>query len=164
MLEVVTGAPFSGTGRWIAAQVDNREAAGELGVVAINYTDIYAAISPGANSQYRDDAVSETGVPRLAGYLYAAAVREAAARELSGYVDDRLRALQLPLPPAVLRLELSHPRVDGARRWTPAAPAHLPQGARLTLPPPVRQERRVQPLATQQGAHLAGLLARRRRP
>ena len=55
---------------------------------------------------------------------------------------------------------LSHPRVDGARRWTPAAPAHLPQGARLTLPPPVRQERRVQPLATQQGAHLAGLLAR----
>ena len=28
------------------------------------------------------------------------------------------------------------------------------------LPPPVRQERRVQPLATQQGAHLAGPLAR----
>ena len=41
-----------------------------------------------------------------------------------------------------------------------AAPAHLPQGARLTLPPPVRQERRVQPLATQQGTHLAGFLAR----
>ena len=39
------------------------------------------------------------------------------------------------------------------------APAHLPQGARLALPPPVRQQRRVQPLAPQQSAHLAGLLA-----
>ena len=57
-------------------------------------------------------------------------------------------------------LELGHPRVDGARRRPAAAPAHLPQGARLTLPPPVRQERRVQPLATQQGTHLAGFLAR----
>ena len=42
----------------------------------------------------------------------------------------------------------------------PAAPAHCLQGARLALPPPVRQERRVQRLATQQGAHLAGPLAR----
>ena len=55
---------------------------------------------------------------------------------------------------------LFHPRVDGAWRRAPAAPAHGLQGARLALPPPVRQERRVQPLATQQGAHLAGPLAR----
>ena len=74
--------------------------------------------------------------------------------------DDCLRPLQLPLQPAVLGLELFHPRVDGAWRRAPAAPAHCLQGARLALPPPVRQERRVQPLATQQGAHLAGPLAR----
>ena len=45
-------------------------------------------------------------------------------------------------------LELLDARVDGAGRLAPAAPAHLPQGARLALPPPVRQQRRVQPLAT----------------
>ena len=39
-------------------------------------------------------------------------------------------------------------------------PRHLAQRPRLALPPPVRQQRRVQPLATQQGPHLAGLLAR----
>ena len=60
--------------------------------------------------------------------------------------DDCLRPLQLPLQPAVLGLELFHPRVDGAWRRAPAAPAHCLQGARLALPPPVRQERRVQPL------------------
>ena len=70
--------------------------------------------------------------------------------------DDCLRPLQLPLQPAVLGLE-RFTRVDRA----PAAPAHCLQGARLALPPPVRQERRVQPLATQQGAHLAGPCTRR---
>ena len=69
------------------------------------------------------------------------------------------RPLQLPLEPAVLRLELLHAWVDRARRWSPAAPAHLPQGARLALPPPVRQQRRVQVLAAQQRAHLTGLPA-----
>ena len=72
--------------------------------------------------------------------------------------DDRLRPLQLPLEPAILRLQLLHARVDGA--GPPAAPPHLAQRPRLALPPPVRQQRRVQPLATQQGPHLAGLLAR----
>ena len=66
---------------------------------------------------------------------------------------------KLPLEPAVLRLELLHAWVDRARRWSPAAPAHLPQGARLALPPPVRQQRRVQALAAQQRAHLTGLPA-----
>ena len=71
---------------------------------------------------------------------------------------DRLRPLQLPLEPAVLHLELLHARVNGAGCRPPPAPAHLAQRPRL-VPPPVRQ-RRVQPLATQQGPHLAGLLAR----
>ena len=96
-LEVVVGSPFSGSGRWIAAQVEAREDAGELGVLAINYTDIFHAIAPGANSQYRDEAVSGTGVPRLAGYLYSAAVGEATTRQLSGYVavDSPRRAAVL---------------------------------------------------------------------
>ena len=76
-------------------------------------------------------------------------------------VMNRLRPLQLPLESAVLGLELRHARVDGARHRPPAAaPRHLSQRPRLALPPPVRQQRRVQPLATQQGTHLAGLLAR----
>ncbi len=81
------------------------------------------------------------------------------SRQLFLERDDRRRPLQLPLESAVLRLELFHARVDVAGRRPPATPAHLPQGARLALPPPVRQQRRVQPLAPQQGAHLAGLLA-----
>ena len=72
--------------------------------------------------------------------------------------DDRLRPLQLPLEPAVLYLKLLHAWVDGARRRPPAAPAHLAQRPRLALPPPVRQQRRVQPFPPQQRPHLVGLL------
>ena len=79
---------------------------------------------------------------------------------LSQDAQAGLRPLQLPLEPAVLHRELLHPRVDGPRCRPPAAPTHLSQGARFALPPPVRQQRRVQPLATQQGTHLAGPLAR----
>ena len=94
-LEVVTGAPFSGKDRWIAAEIERREAAGELGLVALNYTTMYSAIAPGTESVYRDDAVSASGAPRLAGYLLAAAISEAAARELDGYiaVDSPRRAI-----------------------------------------------------------------------
>ena len=57
------------------------------------------------------------------------------SRQLFLEGDDRLRPLSLPLEPAILRLELLDARVDGAGRLAPAAPAHLPQGARLALPP-----------------------------
>ncbi len=94
-LQIVVGAPFSGKDRWIAGEIERREAAGELGLVALNYTAMFAAIAPGTESVYRDAAVSDSGVPRLAAYLLAAAVGEAASRELEGYVavDSPRRAI-----------------------------------------------------------------------
>ena len=85
-LEIVVGAPFAGKDRWIAAEIERREADGELALVALNFTAMYSAIAPGDGSVYRDELVSDTGVPRLAGYLLAAAIAEAGRRELSGYV------------------------------------------------------------------------------
>lgn len=95
-LEIVTGAPFSGKDRWIAAEIERREADGELALLALNFSALYSAIAPGAASVYRDEAVSDTGVPRLAGYLLAAAIAEAGRRELHGYiaVDSPRRAVQ----------------------------------------------------------------------
>ena len=95
-LEVVTGAPFSGKGWWIEKQIARRESAGARGLLALSFTGIYSALAPGDESTFRDDEVSDSGSPRLAGYLLAAAVREAAQRELSGYiaVDSPRRAVQ----------------------------------------------------------------------
>ena len=94
-LEIVVGAPFSGKDRWIAAEIERREAAGEVGLVALNYSSMFTAIVPGAESVYRDAAVSDSGAPRLAGYLLAAAISEASAREIDGYiaVDSPRRAI-----------------------------------------------------------------------
>ena len=97
MLEVVTGAPFAGTGRWVEAQIAKREAGGERGLVRIGYTELYSAIVPGVESSYRDAEVSDSGSPRMAAWLYAAAIRQAAERELSGYIqtDSPRRATQI---------------------------------------------------------------------
>ena len=73
--------------------------------------------------------------------------------------DDRLGPLQLPLQPTVLGFELFHARVNRPRLGSSPASAHVLQGALLALPTPVGEQGRVQPLATQQGAQLAGLLA-----
>ena len=96
-LEVVTGPPFAGKNWWIADQIERRESDGEVGLVAINYTSIYAALAPGDQSTYRDEEVTDTGVPRLASYLFAAAVGEAGTRDLAGYVavDSPRRAVDL---------------------------------------------------------------------
>ena len=96
-LEVVVGAPFAGTGRWVEAQIAKREAGGERGLVRIGYTELYSAIVPGVESSYRDAEVSDTGGPRLAAWMYAAAIRQAAERELSGYIqtDSPRRATQI---------------------------------------------------------------------
>ena len=67
MLEVVTGAPFAGTGRWVEAQIAKREAAGERGLVRIGYSELYTASFLALNPSYRDAEVSDTGAPRLAG-------------------------------------------------------------------------------------------------
>ena len=94
-LDVVTGAPFSGKDRWIAREIERREAAGELGLLALSYSAVFSAIAPDVETVYRDDRVSASGAPRLAGYLLAAAITEASARELDGYVatDSPRRAI-----------------------------------------------------------------------
>ena len=95
-IQIVVGAPFSGKSRWIEHEIEQREADGELGLLALNYTALYSALAPGAASVYRDEAVSDTGVPRLAAYLLAAAIAEAGRRDLHGYiaVDSPRRAVQ----------------------------------------------------------------------
>ena len=95
-LEVVTGSPFSAKSWWAEAQIERREAAGERGLLLLSYSSVYSALAPGDESVLRDDSVSDSGAPRLAGWLLAGAIREAAQRELSGYVavDSPRRALQ----------------------------------------------------------------------
>ena len=95
-LEVITGAPFSGKGWWAEQEIERREAAGERGLLLLSYSTLFSALAPGDESVLRDDEVSDSGTPRLAGYLLAGAIREAAQRELSGYiaVDSPRRALQ----------------------------------------------------------------------
>ena len=64
MLEVVVGAPFAGKDRWIAAEIERRESAGELGLLALlvhDATALSAALVPGAESVYRDEEVSDSG-------------------------------------------------------------------------------------------------------
>ena len=97
MLEVVVGAPFAGKDRWVAAEIERREADGELGLLALSFTGMFSAIVPGAESVYRDEEVSDSGTPRLIGYLLATAIAEAGRRELNGYValDSPRRALQV---------------------------------------------------------------------
>lgn len=95
MLEVVTGAPFAGKSWWVESEIERREAAGEFGLLALNYTGLFAAIVPGLESQYRDQEVGDSGTPRFAGWLLAAALAQAVERELSGYVltDSPRRAV-----------------------------------------------------------------------
>ena len=97
MLEVIVGAPFAGKDRWVAAEIERRESAGELGLLALSFTGIFSAIVPGAESVYRDEEVSDSGTPRLVAYLLATATAEAGRRELNGYValDSPRRALQV---------------------------------------------------------------------
>ena len=85
-VEVVTGAPFSGKARYVRDEIARREAAGELGLVAVDWTALYAAMVWGAQSALRDDPVSDTGAPRFAGYVFEVAAAAVAARELSGYI------------------------------------------------------------------------------
>ena len=94
---IVTGAAFSGKGRFARAEIERRERDGDLGLVLIDYTALYLALVPGVQSSYRDDRVSATGVSRLIGYLYEVAIREALDRELDGYAttNSPRRALAL---------------------------------------------------------------------
>ena len=51
-----------------------------------DWTRLYLALVWGAQSQYRDEAVSDTGAPRAAGAVFDFVVGAIAARELSGYI------------------------------------------------------------------------------
>ena len=94
---VVTGAPFSGKGQFVRDEIERRETDGELGLISIDFTAIYTAITPGEQSSFRDDAVSDTGAPRLAGYVFAVLLAALKDRELSGYVStpSPRRALEI---------------------------------------------------------------------
>ena len=109
-INVVVGAPFSGKGRYVRSEIARREAAGELGLVAVDYTAIYAAVVPGAQSSLRDQAVSDTGAPRFVGYLFEAAVAQVALRELSGYITtnspERAIALAGRLEGRIVNIDL----------------------------------------------------------
>ena len=85
-LETVTGPPFGGKGRYVRAEIERREGEGELGLIGLDWTALYLALFPGAQSAFRDDAVGDTGAPRLAGYTYEVLIAAIAAREISGYV------------------------------------------------------------------------------
>ena len=96
-VEVVTGAPFSGKSLYISDEIERREEDGELGLVALDYSGLYAAVVPGIQSSLRDQAVSDTGASRFVGGMFAAAVATVAVRELSGYVatNSPARAIEL---------------------------------------------------------------------
>ena len=85
-VEVVTSPPFGGKARYVRQQIERREAAGELGLIALDWTALYSAMVWGAQSSFRDDAVSDTGAPRAAGAAFDFMAGAILARELSGYV------------------------------------------------------------------------------
>ena len=70
----------------LSSEIERREEAGELGLVRLSWTELYGAIVPGVQSSFRDDAVSDTGAPRLASYVYEVTAAAIASRELDGYV------------------------------------------------------------------------------
>ena len=96
-VEVVVGVPFSGKARYVRQEIERRESEGTLGLVALDWTALYLALFPGEQSKLRDEAVSDTGGPRMAGSLFDYAVGAIATRELSGYVltQSPRRAIEL---------------------------------------------------------------------
>ena len=88
-IEVVTGPPFAGKAAFVRAEIERREAAGELGLVVIDYTAIYSALVPGVQSSYRDEAVAATGAARFASAAYEWAIANIGPRELSGYITTQ---------------------------------------------------------------------------
>ena len=97
MITVVVGSPFSGKSAYTRSEIERRETDGERGLVSLDFTGLYTAIVPGAQSSYRDAEVSDSGAPRLASYLYAIALTAILDRELSGFVTtpNPRRALEI---------------------------------------------------------------------
>ena len=55
-------------------------------MLLVSYSEIYRALVPGEQSQYRDQAVGDTGAPRAVGSVFDWTVGALAARELGGYI------------------------------------------------------------------------------
>ena len=85
-VEIVTGPAFAGKAEFVRGEIERREQAGELGLVLVDYTALYAALVPGEQSALRDASVSDTGAPRAVGSVYDFAAGAILARQLSGYV------------------------------------------------------------------------------
>ena len=83
---IVAGAAFSGKARFVSSEIERREAAGELGLVAVDWTRLYLAFYPGSQDAFRDDLVGDAGASRMAGATYDFVVGAVLARELSGYI------------------------------------------------------------------------------
>ena len=96
-LTIVAGSPFAGKRLWTDREIEQAEEEGAVGWVALDFTALYSAVAPGLASTYRDQRVSDSGASRYAGWLLAAAIREAGQRELNGYAltDSPRRALAL---------------------------------------------------------------------
>ena len=94
---VIVGPPFSGKSAYARAEIARREKAGEYGLISLDYTGLYTAITPGTQSSFRDEEVSDSGAPRFAGYLFAIALAQMLERELDGYVSvpSPRRALEI---------------------------------------------------------------------
>ncbi len=166
MITVVVGAPFAGKRLWVDREIERREAAGEVGTVALDYTSLYSALIPGLDSVLRDQRITDTGAARFAGWMLAAAVREANERELDGYVltDSPRRAVALaaaagnaPLVEVVVSEETAHRRsrehVELVRELAPRAGAEDSKAAVAKCRQMVDQyfrERDVLPAGTQQ--------------
>ena len=133
-MDVILGPPFSGKSQFADSQIEEREAGGELGLLRIDYSRLFAAIVPGAQSSYRDEAVSDTGSPRLASYLFEIAIVQAIERQLRGYilVNSPARAArilgrlggttihEMDLPPSEVAARVSG-HLAGLRRRVPRA-------------------------------------------
>lgn len=105
-LSVVTAPPFAGKGRFALSEIQRREAGGELGLVLLDWTRVFTAIVPGAESALRDDGLSDTGASRFGGAAVGFLTNEAIRRELDGYVTVNAprRALEIAdsIPGSVL--------------------------------------------------------------
>ena len=82
----MTGAPWSGKSEYVKAEIRRREAAGELGLVMLGWSELYRLLFPGEQSQFRDEVIADTGAPRAVGYLYEVAIGAILTREISGYL------------------------------------------------------------------------------
>lgn len=96
-IAVIVGPPFSGKSAFARAEIERREQDGEYGLILLDYTGIYSAVTPGVQSSFRDAEVADSGAMRFAGYLFAVALAQLLDRELSGYVatPSPARALEI---------------------------------------------------------------------